>query len=126
MAKLDFRKVWEFPLIVDPYGSYVWGGGKSRTMAMTFEYGRDATEDKMLNKLRLNVVNCVNGKAKCETEGRWTHNGPDFFLDGEFIFCVRGWGHLTGTGGLHLDEDDAAATQDDFINFIQHKLDGGE
>ena len=122
-GKQDFRKVWEFPLTSDSYGTYVFA--KNGTMALTFEYGNNAEEQKRLDGIRSNVVDCLNGVAKCETAGRWNHMWCDFFLDGEYVFCVRGWGHLTGTGfyALGLSEQDAKDTQDDFINFIQSKLD---
>ena len=31
---------------------------------------------------------------------------------------IRGWGHLIGTGGLHLNDEDAAKIQDDFGQYI--------
>lgn len=31
--------------------------------------------------------------------------------DGHMVFQIRGWGHLTGQGGLRLDEDTAEAIQ---------------
>ncbi len=41
-----------------------------------------------------------------------------------FVFSVRGWGHLTGIGGLHLPENGAARIQDDFIAYILKRLNG--
>ena len=38
------------------------------------------------------------------------------------IMLIRGWGHLTGIGGLHLSESAAAKIQDDFGNFIVETL----
>ena len=35
---------------------------------------------------------------------------------------IRGWGHLTGTGGLHLSESAAAKIQDDFGQYIVETL----
>lgn len=34
------------------------------------------------------------------------------------IMLVRGWGRLTGIGGLNMDGDEAAKLQDDFGNYI--------
>ena len=39
-----------------------------------------------------------------------------------YIFCVRGWGGLTGTGALNLSQDKAAKIQDDFCDFIEETL----
>jgi len=38
------------------------------------------------------------------------------------IMLIRGWGHLTGTGGLHLKDEDAAKIQDDFGQYIVETL----
>lgn len=38
------------------------------------------------------------------------------------IMLIRGWGHLTGTGGLHLKDEDAAKIQDDFGQYIVNTL----
>ena len=38
------------------------------------------------------------------------------------IMLIRGWGHLTGTGGLHLKDEDAAKIQDDFGQYIVNIL----
>ena len=41
---------------------------------------------------------------------------------GEYAFCVRGWGHLIGTGGLNLSIDTAKKIQDGFISYILSRL----
>lgn len=38
------------------------------------------------------------------------------------IMLIRGWGRLTGTGGLHLKVEDAAKIQDDFGQYIVETL----
>lgn len=35
---------------------------------------------------------------------------------------IRGWGHLIGTGGLHLPEEEAAQIQDSFQEWVANKL----
>ena len=44
-----------------------------------------------------------------------------FGVEKEFI-VVRGWGHLTGTGGLNLPPDQAAAIQNAFGEYIVKTL----
>lgn len=114
MSKVNFKDVWKFPLVADSYGIYAFSA--NGTMALTFG-SRDA-------ETRKDVVACINGEVESTTKGRWTMTGTKFYLDGEFQFMVRGWGHLIGTGGLHLDSDDAMETQDDFINYIFERLNG--
>lgn len=38
------------------------------------------------------------------------------------ILRIRGWGHLTGVGGLHLPSEEAAKIQDSFTNYIVERL----
>lgn len=38
------------------------------------------------------------------------------------LLRIRGWGHLTGIGGLHLSEDKAKEIQDAFGNYIVKQL----
>lgn len=38
------------------------------------------------------------------------------------IILLRGWGHLTGVGGLHLPPDVAAKIQDEFGEWIAKTL----
>ena len=46
----------------------------------------------------------------------------EFYYDNEFVFTIRGWGHLTSPGGLHLSEIEAEKTQDDFALWILETL----
>ena len=65
------------------------------------------------------LVGIVNGseeKIRKDVEFRY-ENGTIYANDLHFIW-VRGWGYLTGTGGLHLDEATASQLTDDFGNFI--------
>lgn len=38
--------------------------------------------------------------------------------DGNRVLDGRGWGHLTGGGGLRLDSDKAADIQTDLLHFV--------
>lgn len=51
-------------------------------------------------------------------------DGPNIYLNGNILAVVRGWGYLTGTGGLNLDPDEAAKIQDDFASFVVNCLRG--
>lgn len=51
-------------------------------------------------------------------------DGKDRLYDGKFHFLVRGWGYLTGCGGLNLPKDLAAKMQDGFIEYILDRLNG--
>lgn len=66
---------------------------------------------------RINVMSCINGTGGAKLSGI-TNNDTDFYDNGKEIFFIRGWGHLTGTGGLNLYEEDAIKIQDGFIDHV--------
>lgn len=119
---IGFRNVWTLPLRMDDY-SYAWD--QNYVMALTFEDGKNEQGFNEMRRLAKEVVDAINGDAESTTRGRWTHETCDFYLDGEYKFCVRGWGHLTGTGGgMHLTPEAATRIQDEFINFIDQRING--
>jgi len=90
-------------------------------MALTFE---GESKEAILEARK--IVAIINGEEESDRQHEYTHNGyADIFRDAEsYVFCVRGWGHLTGTGGLRLPEKGAAKIQDDFIAYILKRLNG--
>ena len=125
MAKVDYNKVWVRPFKFDDC-SYVWD--KNNVMVFTFE-------DDIL------VKNGEDGKPVWNSEpgyrfaallneapgiekfsGLEIKDGCDLYMDGKLIGYFRGWGHLTGTGGLNLSEKEAAEIQDEFIADCLSKL----
>ena len=80
-------------------------------------------------KERINhILAIINGECPTDYEAKWTvgNNVTEIYYKGEFQFLVRGWGYLTGCGGLNLPEDLAAKMQDGFIAYILDKLNGNE
>ena len=112
IARMSWKDVYQLPLHLDPYGSYAWSAND--TMSLMFE-------DNLSDEFRQEVVDCINGKNYVDTEG-WTYDVVDFYFKGEYMFCVRGWGHLTGTGALNLPEHEAERIQDGFIKHIAERL----
>lgn len=55
---------------------------------------------------------------KYEKEYVWIKIEENWFK----IILLRGWGHLTGVGGLHLPPDVAAKIQDEFGEWIAKTL----
>jgi hypothetical protein len=123
--QISWREVWELPLKLDTCDSYAYSANK--TMALTFE---SDTEYQCRNARR--IVQIINGEVEPREGERWINNGVDFYTQdknyGEeppcawcYVFCVRGWGHLTGSP-MRLPEKGAARIQDDFIAYILEKL----
>lgn len=107
-----FSEVWNLPLRIDGNAShYVWSDND--VIALTF-----AIDDLSLIRA---IVDRINGKA-CEISGKWERRGTDFYRNGKIVFIVRGWGHLTGSGGLCLPPEEAARVQDEFCDHIMLQL----
>lgn len=73
-----------------------------------------------------NVIDLINGNRKGKIEGEVTYDQEKqtVNIDGRAILLIRGWGALTGTGGLNLPPETAAKFQDEFAAHIVQKLSG--
>ena len=108
----NYKDYYKLPLHTDEYGSYVWA--KNGTMALMF--------DRSVNKEDRNkIVDSLNGTNGLKIPNL-KKDGIDFYDEDNYIFCVRGWGGLTGCGALNMNENKAAKIQDDFCDFIIRKL----
>ena len=120
---IHWQDVYQLPLHLDHHGSYAWSAND--TIALDFKYGNTEEEYKQMLEFAKKVVDCINGVKPLELPLNWgVYNGIDFCYNGKYVFCVRGWGHLTGTGALHLPEKEAARIQDEFVKYILEKLAG--
>lgn len=124
--KIHWQDVWEMPLRLDKYSdSYAFS--QNDTMALTFEAD---TKYQIENARR--IVRIINGEENPKPGEEWVVRGVDFFTQDtnyeeeaqgwNYVFCVRGWGHLTGTGAMNLPVKEAERIQDEFVHFILEKL----
>ena len=78
-------------------------------------------ENDAINK---NIIDCINGTDKFK--GRQSdfvyQNGIIKIKNGISFIMIRGWGYLTGTGGLNLSHEEASNIQDTFAEFIISRL----
>ena len=110
MAKKEITKweqVYQLPIKYDDM-NYAWA--KNGTMALMFDEVLSEDDRKL-------IIQAINGETELKFEGL-TVDGCDFLKDETYIFCVRGWGNLTGTAALNLPEEKAIEIQDGFINHI--------
>ena len=70
------------------------------------------------------VCEILNGTRASKGNPGVTADGIDIYLNGDLLLVVRGWGYLTGTGGLNLGEKEAAKIQDDFAQHVVNCLRG--
>lgn len=113
-----WKDIWKLPLVKLDYINYV----HSSNGVLALSYFRDdwASNDAMINK----IVSIINGEINSDFLPEWEVKGCKIFYQGEYAFCVRGWGYLIGIGGLHLSVDIAKKIQDGFISYILSRLNG--
>jgi hypothetical protein len=89
-------------------------------MTFTFDFDYDYGEKrKMIEK----IVEKLNGDSSIKFDSEFTmQDGIDIYYNGEYAFCVRGWGRLTGVGALHLSDAEAVSIQDDFVKWVLETL----
>lgn len=112
-----FEDVYKKPFRTDEYGSFVW----SSNGVMTFS-GYDYANLPFMKR----VCRVLNGEIKADFPHKFEASKEDtaIFYNGECVFLVRGWGHLTGYGALNLNPKLAANIQDDFIAHVVKTLNG--
>lgn len=122
LAKVpSWKEVYQLPLHIDKHGSYAWS--KNGTMALTFETGEGEKQFVKAMKRADKILRCINGENVHVSDISWhLKNECEVYLGDEWVFTVRGWGHLTGIGGLHLNADQACEVQDGFIKYILERL----
>lgn len=108
---LDWKHYYKLPLESDGY-NYAWD--KNGNMALMFDFSVPK-EDR--NK----IIASVNGETE-DKIGNISFKGVDFFIGDNYIFCIRGWGNLTGIGANNLPQEKAAIIQDGFRDYVFARL----
>ena len=118
-----FTDAWKAPFWYDDW-CYIFD--KDNTMVFTFEDNVcvKKVNDELVwdNSFCYNFTNLLNDKDGEKLSNLEIKDGCDLYMDGKYIGCFRGWGHLTSPGGLDLSYDDAAKLQDEFIEWCLNKL----
>lgn len=115
-----WEDVWELPLSKYEYVDYVDSSNGVLTLSHFKDEWTFDEDDAAINK----IVSIINGEMDSDFLPEWEADGCDILYQGAYAFCVRGWGYLTGTGGLNLPEGDAEKIQDEFISYILSRLNG--
>ena len=113
----SFEVVYKKPFRTDEYGSYIW----SSNGVMIFSSYDNANLPFMKRVCRV-----LNGEIKADFPHKFeaSKNNTSIFSNGELVFFVRGWGHLTGRYALNLNPKLAANIQGDFIAHVGKTLNG--
>jgi len=78
------------------------------------------------DKEKLLFQNIVNGVTPSFGMGMYKFNKDEGVItfDDKEIITIRGWGFLTGTGGLNLSGDEANEIQNKLGEYLTEKLNG--
>lgn len=109
----NWTDVYKLPLHIDKYGGYIWDENENMVAQFT----------SYQNKVDYSyIIDILNGDKDDNLDfifnpvkQTFSHNGNPFLL-------IRGWGGLTGRGGLNLSQEEAVNIQDGFAEFILTKL----
>jgi hypothetical protein len=116
---MTFKDVYKFPLKVDEYCDIItWTADKQRA----FDWCVNISPEKQQELIDvLNGTKQFQFKYKFYREGIEIHSENPIFK-GKPVLLIRGWGYLTGIGGLHLPQEEAIKIQDDFGDYIVEQL----
>ena len=114
-----WRDVW------GPYFSYYWGyvNDNFGTMAFSVSVHRDG-ENPWITLLCNRIADVLETGNELDEkyEGLEIKNGCDLYWEGLEIGSFRGWGHLTGPGGLNLPEERATELQNQMIDYVMTRI----
>lgn len=125
----DWTECYKLPLHLALYNIYAFDADGGMALSC-FNYKYDERGNYMAGEPERikHIVDIINGEKPSDFEPEWELDENEtcqINYKGEFQFLVRGWGHLTGCGGLNLPGELAAEMQDGFINYILDRLNGG-
>ena len=113
-----WKDIWKLPLDKNNHYDYIYSSNK--VLALSSFRDDWACDAEIIDK----IVGIINGEINSDFLPEWQAKGCDILYQGEYAFCVRGWGYLIGTGGLNLSVDAAKETQNRFISYILSRLNG--
>lgn len=117
---MDWKDVYKFPL-------YMWENFEVKVFTkedqMAFDWMGNFTSE-----CKKKIISIINGEQKPPHRDKFYRDGIVIYHKGleKPILRIRGWGYLTGVGGLRLSEDEAIRIQNEFGDYIIKQLNGVE
>lgn len=124
----DWRDCYKLPLHLDKYCVYALDANDGTALS-SFNLKYDEIGNYLPGEQERikHIIDVINGDCVSDFKPEWKLSDDEpckITYKGEYQFLVRGWGYLTGCGGLNLPEELAAKMQDGFIEYILDKLNG--
>lgn len=115
---MTFKEVYKFPLKVDEYCPIItWTADKQRA----FDWCVDVSPEKQQE-----LIDMINGIKQHQFKYKFYRKDIEIYSNNPIfkspILRIRGWGYLTGVGGLHLSQEEAIKIQDEFGDYIVEQL----
>lgn len=124
----DWTECYKLPLHLDDYCVYAWDAESGMALSsFNLKYDEEGNYLHGEQDRIKHIIDVINGDCSSDFEPEWDISNDDpckITYKGEHQFLVRGWGHLTGCGGLNLPEKLASEMQDGFIDYILDRLNG--
>lgn len=117
-----FEDVYKFPLLFDSVeGNNSWVYDSDNNFVFQWEFDVIKNKDFIAN-----VMGAFNDTYKAQSKNMFYHENGEIFIrtnvPARHVITIRGWGNLTGTGGMNLPQDEAANIQDTFAEHLIKKL----
>ena len=109
---MDFTDIYFRPFRGDPggYSVYIWCG--KSTMCFNI----------LQPQLKNRMIDLLNGEDSAIPFSSVESDDDCILINGKPALIVRGWGRLTGIGGLRLEPSRAISIQNDFIKWTIKQL----
>lgn len=120
---MSFKDVWTLPFKKDPggYCSYIWDSKNH----MCFNFlSNDINLYNRVVALLNDKTDAIPFKGAGRNEECIVVSDDTTCDTAKPCLLVRGWGHLTGCGALHLSSDEAVKLQDELMDYCVSKLRG--
>lgn len=112
----NWKDVYKLPFKLDSYGGIHVFDSRNN---LVFQFDENIENPKSLIKV-------INDEIKFEStkKANLIYNEKDqcIYVDNEPIISIRGYGYLTGIGGLKLSHNEAAHIQDTLAEYIIEQL----
>lgn len=113
MKEPSFLEVYKLPLSIDSNSIYIISDNNITTFSIL-----TSNIDKV--KKIIEVINRESNKKYNNV----LYKDEVIYVDDDPIFIIKGWGYLTGIGGLNLPFEKAIEIQDSFCNWVVNRLKG--
>lgn len=120
MGNINFKDYYLFPLQLNFGVCHTDDGERAFDFYSKYYSGDGYTVCK---ETKQEIIDIINGDDNKKLDIHdLTYDSSYVYAGGIWLISIRGWGHLTGTGGLNLDTELASKIQDAFGEYILERL----